>query len=68
MANPLDEVKFQHAVETMSDEEIARRALEIALKQERDARAAAEARVKHIEQALKAAGRVLEPYLAGTRR
>jgi hypothetical protein len=42
--------------------------LEIELQRERARAQAAEARMRHIEQALKTAGRVLEPYLAGTRR
>jgi bifunctional DNase/RNase len=51
-----------------TEAELQQHALEVELQQERARMRALEARVKHLEQALKTAGRVLQPYLAGTRR
>ena len=52
----------------VTEAELQQHALEVELQQERARMPALEARVKHLEQALKTAGRVLQPYLAGTRR
>jgi LPS O-antigen subunit length determinant protein (WzzB/FepE family) len=52
----------------VTETELQQHALEVELQRERARAQAAEARVKHIEQALKTAGRVLEPYLASRRR
>jgi hypothetical protein len=47
--------------DTVTEEELRLHAAEVELRQMRD-------RIRHLEQALRAAGRVLQPYLAGTGR
>ena len=46
--------------DTVTEEELRPHAAEVELRQMRD-------RVRHLEQALRAAGRVLQPYLGGGR-
>jgi hypothetical protein len=47
--------------DTVTEEELRQHAAEVELRQMRD-------RIRHLEQALRAAGRVLQPYLAGNGR
>ena len=70
MANPLNAINdaIRNEVESLTEADLQQHALKVELQKERARAQAAEARVRHIEQALKTAGRVLEPYLAGTRR
>jgi hypothetical protein len=70
MANPLDAIglAIRNKVESLTEADLQQHKLEVELQKERARAQAAEARVRHIEQALKTAGRVLQPYLSGTRR
>jgi hypothetical protein len=47
--------------DAVTEEELRQHAAEVELRQMRD-------RIRHLEQALRAAGRVLQPYLAGNGR
>jgi hypothetical protein len=68
--DPSDAIDFalSHNIPLPTEAQLQQHALERELQRERARAQAAEARVKHIEQALKTAGRVLEPYLASRRR
>jgi hypothetical protein len=64
----LDRLIAAHVISpTGPTEEQLQHALKVELQKERARARDLEARVRHIEQALKTAGRVLQPYLSGTR-
>jgi hypothetical protein len=52
----------------VTETELQQHALEVELQQARARERQLEAHVRHLESALKTAGRVLQPYLSGTRR
>jgi cell division protein FtsB len=72
MANPYNpiDIATRQLLEAAAptEAELQAHALHRELQQERARERQLEAHVRHLESALKTAGRVLQPYLSGTRR
>ena len=75
MPDPSDAIDYaiRHNIplpeaEAPTEAELQLHALEVELQQARARERQLEAHVRHLESALKTAGRVLQPYLSGTRR